>query len=157
MQPPVPPQLNQWSLQLLCFYNSGLPSPTTIRIFCANWFFTTSKQGSVFSTVCDFFVCASNISGTAERICAKFTVNMCLVPRSDEFECQGQRWRSPGTKIEKLLRYPHWQCIGRRALYAVHDVIRVRVQSGPFHRSRGGDGSACWRRLACGVCWVKHP
>jgi len=45
-----------------------------------------------FSAVCDFlyvcflfFVCASNISGTAERICAKFTGKTCLVPLSDEF------------------------------------------------------------------------
>ena len=40
-----------------------------------------------FSTVCDFsfFVCASNISGIAERICAKFTVKTCLVPRSNDF------------------------------------------------------------------------
>jgi len=29
---------------------------------------------------------------------AKFTGKACLVPRSDEFECQGQRSRSPGTK-----------------------------------------------------------
>jgi len=29
-------------------------------------------------TVCHF-VCESNISGTAERICAKFTVKKCLV------------------------------------------------------------------------------
>jgi len=38
------------------------------------------------------------ISGTAEPICAKFTGKTCLVPRSDEFEGQGQRSRSPGTK-----------------------------------------------------------
>jgi len=38
-----------------------------------------------------FFVCASNISGTDEWICAKFTHGKRLVPRSDEFECQGQR------------------------------------------------------------------
>jgi len=47
------------------------------------------------------FVCASNILGMAvccERICATFTGKTCLVPRSDEFECQGQRLRSPGTK-----------------------------------------------------------
>jgi len=37
------------------------------------------------------FVCASNISGNAERICAKFTVKTCLVAHSDEFLCQGQR------------------------------------------------------------------
>ena len=33
-----------------------------------------------------------NISGTAERISAKFTRKTCLVPRSDEFEGHGQRW-----------------------------------------------------------------
>ena len=31
------------------------------------------------------------MTGTAERICAKFTQKTCLVLRSDEFECQGQR------------------------------------------------------------------
>jgi len=45
-----------------------------------------------------FFVCESNISGTAEQICAKFIGETCLVPRSYEFECPGQRSRSPGTK-----------------------------------------------------------
>jgi len=39
------------------------------------------------------FVCESNTSGTAERICAKFTGKTCLVPGCDEFECQGQRLR----------------------------------------------------------------
>ena len=29
--------------------------------------------------------------GTAERICAKFTGKTCFVPRSEEFERQGQR------------------------------------------------------------------
>jgi len=38
------------------------------------------------------------IAGIAERICAKFTRKTCLVLRSYEFECQGQRSRSPGTK-----------------------------------------------------------
>ena len=49
----------------------------------------------------DFFVCVWNISGTAERICAKFTRKTCLVPRSEgsgKVEGQGQRSRSPGTK-----------------------------------------------------------
>ena len=35
------------------------------------------------------------IAGTAKRICAKFTR---LVLRSDMFECQGERSRSPETK-----------------------------------------------------------
>jgi len=37
-----------------------------------------------------FFVCVWNVSGTAERICAKFTRKTCLVPRLDELEGQGQ-------------------------------------------------------------------
>ena len=39
-----------------------------------------------------------NISGTGERICAKFTRKTCLLPRSDEFEYQGQRSRLSRTK-----------------------------------------------------------
>jgi len=31
-------------------------------------------------------------------ICTKFTGMTCLVARSDKFECQGKRSRSPGTK-----------------------------------------------------------
>ena len=44
-------------------------------------------------------VCAWNISGTAERICAKFTRKTCLVPRSDQFECQGQRSKVKVTRV----------------------------------------------------------
>jgi len=44
-----------------------------------------------FSALCDIFVCASNISGTAEWICAKFIRMTCLVPRSGEFERQDER------------------------------------------------------------------
>jgi len=43
------------------------------------------------SVTFSFFLCESNISGTAERICTKLAVKTCLVPRSDESECQGQR------------------------------------------------------------------
>jgi len=45
-----------------------------------------------------YFVCVCNISGTAERICVRFTRKTCLVRRSDDFECQGQMSRSLGTK-----------------------------------------------------------
>ena len=38
------------------------------------------------------------MAGTIDRICIKFTRKTCLVLRSDEFECQGQRSRSPGPK-----------------------------------------------------------
>jgi len=56
-----------------------------------------------FSAVCDFFysVRESNISGTAERICAKFTEKMYLVPRSDDSECQGQRSKVKVTRDKK--------------------------------------------------------
>jgi len=40
---------------------------------------------------CDFFVSVWNISGTTEKICAKFTRKTCLVHRSDEFEGQGHQ------------------------------------------------------------------
>ena len=54
-----------------------------------------------------FFGCESNISGTAERICAKITEKTCLVPRSDEFECRGRRSTvSPGTKTRCALPSP---------------------------------------------------
>jgi len=62
----------------------------------------------------------------AKRICAKFTGKTCLVPRSDGFECQGQRskFKITGTEWEKVLRHPLWQCIVRRAPYAANDVIQ---------------------------------
>jgi len=56
----------------------------------------------VLSADRDFFDCIWNISGTAERICIKFTMKTCLVPLSEEFECQGQRSRSSGTNCNGL-------------------------------------------------------
>jgi len=38
---------------------------------------------------------------TAERICAKFTPKTCLVLRSDDFECQGQRSKVKVTSDKK--------------------------------------------------------
>ena len=88
------------------------------------------------------FVCHSNISGTAERICTKFTGNTCLVPRSDEFECQGQRSRSPGTK---------------NALYppitpgndGMERAQQMTSRSGRRHHSVTADG---WFRCPCVRC-----
>jgi len=83
---------------------------TLTRVRVARQSRATKSQvlGSVFAAVCDFFpclfvfVCVSSILGTAERICAKFTRKTCLVLRSDEFECQGQRSRSSGTKKRRF-------------------------------------------------------
>ena len=55
-------------------------------------------------SVTSLFVCISNISRIAERICAKFTRKTCLVHRSDEFEGQGQR-----SKV-KVTRDKSWLC-----------------------------------------------
>jgi len=48
-----------------------------------------------------YFACHSNISGTPEQICAKFTGKMCLVIRSEEFECQCQRSKVKVTMDKK--------------------------------------------------------
>ena len=76
-------------------------SVAAIHESCLVYYYRTqwTAEGSVFGAVSLWvFVCVWNISGTAERICAKFTRKTCLVHRSDEFKDQGQRSRSPGTK-----------------------------------------------------------
>ena len=52
------------------------------------------------------FLSESNISGTAERICAKFTGKTCLVPRSEDFECQGHRSNVKVTRDKNALSTP---------------------------------------------------
>jgi len=99
--------------------------------------------------VCLFFclfVYASNISGTAEWICAKFTRKTCLAPCSDEFECQGQRSRSPGTKTGKLLCHP------QLTMHCKACTICHTLQSSRRNHSiaaRGHDGVMAVH--ACGV------
>ena len=52
-----------------------------------------------FGTVCDFFVCVWNISGTAQRICAKFEGKTRLVRRSNSLHAKvkGQGHRDKKT------------------------------------------------------------
>jgi len=85
----------------------------------------------VLCMIFHFFICASNISATAERICAKFTGRTCLVPRSDEFDCQGQMSRSPGTK-SVLFRFHHPRQLrtGTRWLQMTTRIGRFRSQAG---------------------------
>ena len=61
---------------------------------------------ALYVTVLIFLFVYEISLATAERICVKFARNTCLVPRSDEFECQGQRLRSPGTKMCYALPSP---------------------------------------------------
>ena len=117
------------SCRLLLLAGSTCHSPPdwTISIGCFFQYLSHAIGSNCarfcFSAVCDFlfcfFVCESNISGTAERICAKFTGKTCLVPRSDEFECQGQRSRSQGTKTRCALLsgyHPRQRRNGMRSL-----------------------------------------
>jgi len=68
-------------------FNFGLRIYATALLLhtvnCGRFYFWR-RQSVVF-----FFLCVWNVSGTAERICAKFTRKTCLVRRSDEFEDQG--------------------------------------------------------------------
>ena len=85
------------NMTLLCFSRLILP-----LLYRMHW----TAEGSVFDAVCDFFACVWNISAAAERICAKFSRKTCLVPRSDEFECQGERSKVKVTRDKKGIFRP---------------------------------------------------
>ena len=55
----------------------------------------------LFLALSDFSGSVGNISGTAERIPAKCTEKTCLIPRSDEFEGQGQKSKVKVTRDKK--------------------------------------------------------
>jgi len=58
----------------------------------ATWRRCSLMSNTLTTCFVRFFVCHSNISGTVERICAKFTGRRtCLVRRSDKFERQGHQ------------------------------------------------------------------
>jgi len=61
------------------------------------------RLASLLTQLCFVFVFESNISGTAERICAKFTGKTCLVPRSVDIECQCQRSKVKVTRDKNAL------------------------------------------------------
>ena len=95
------------------------------------------------------FVCTSNISGTDERICAKFTGKTCLVPRSDEFECQTQ-----SLKV-KVTRDKNARCTPVTPRQRTNGALAANVnqqRTGPFRRCRRGVISG----LAYGLSLVKH-
>ena len=74
------------------------------------------------------FVCVWNISGTAERICAKFTGKTCLIPRSEEFECQGQRSKVKVTRDKKR----HFSALSAACVQFVFGKIFSPSSSGYF-------------------------
>jgi len=77
------------------------------------------------------------MAGTAERICAKFTWKTCLVLRSDELECQGQK-----PKVE-VIRDKKTRCAlttppqyGRNGTASLQITSRTQ-QACRFYRWRG--------------------
>jgi len=80
------------------------------------------------------FVCESNILETAERICVKFIGKTCLVPRSDEFECQGQRSKIKVTGDKKELHTPIGPGSDGMVQSAAHSALQCIV-----------NGTACVR------------
>jgi len=63
------------------------------------------------------FVWVWNISGTAERICAKFTEKTWFIHRSDEFEWQGQRSKVKVTRDKNGIFFGPFGCL--RAVYVL--------------------------------------
>jgi len=60
------------------------------------------------SAICDchVFVCESNISGTAERISAKFLFGLSIARKNFKVRVKGQRSKSSGTKTRYALPSP---------------------------------------------------
>jgi len=82
------------------FHNVSIFTMDT-NVYHMQW----TAEGSVFGTISLwFFVCVRNISGIAERISTKFTWKTHSVPRSDEFQGQGQ----PSGSMVKVARDKKW-------------------------------------------------
>jgi len=100
------------------------------------------------------FACVRNIPGTAERICAKFTRKTCLIPCSDEFECQGQRSMSRGQNRENCRGVIHIDNALRGVCRTLQMTCRRRRDHSVAIERWRGDGSARWLELlaACVQC-----
>jgi len=90
------------------------------------------------------------MAGTAERICAKFTRKTCLVLRSEEFECQGQRSKVKVTRDKNAVCTHNSPAVwsersGKPSLQITSRKQHVRR----FDRCRG-----CLRRAACVLRWA---
>ena len=94
----IPPETNMQRGCGACLLTLSLPHAVNCGRFC---FWRCQSL---------FFACVRNISGIAKRICAKFTRKTCLVPRSDEFEGQGQRSKVKvtGNKKRHFRRVSEW-------------------------------------------------
>ena len=93
------------------------------------------------------------MTGTAERICAKFTRKTCLVLRWDEFECQGQRSKVKVTRDKK--HAVHHNTPGTRTEWNALVAHNVAQAAGTTIRSLQRDIFAGMRALALtGYRWA---
>jgi len=77
------------------------------------------------------------MAGTAERICAKFTLKTCLVLRSGEFECQGKRSKVNVTRDKNALCTQNTPSLcGRNGTPSLQITARTQ-QTRRFDRCRG--------------------
>jgi len=84
------------------------------------------------------------MTGTAERICTKLAWKTCLVLRSDEFECQGQKSNVKVTRLKNTLcthNTPGHRPNGTRSLL----ITSRKQQTRRFRRCRGVTSPACVR------------
>jgi len=127
-----------WDYWTLVFYaNPFLPHVSRVLILAL------SVNLFVF-----LFVCPSNISGTAERICARFGENS---QESYVFgPCLGRVWMSRSkVKVNRdkdgMLRHPHWQCIVKPWLHVqlLHAIVACNY---------------CMQQIACNyIAPVERP
>jgi len=92
----------------------------------------------------------TNISGIAERICAKFTGKTSLVARSDEFQGQGQRSKFKVARQKNAFFTPITPPAPEWNALAANDVTQWQTVY-----VAAGWGGADFGGLVCGVCLVK--
>jgi len=112
------------------------------------WFVYFSSKVLFFSDdwLFVFFVCASNISGTAERIYAKFTQKTCLVPRSHQFHVKA---KGQGHGRQKRAVHSH------HPRQRQNGTCLLQITSGSSGRDNSvAAGGWCWGPV-CGLCLVK--
>jgi len=92
-----------------------------IRMFCLSLLHTVNCGVSVLALSVTFlfvYEISREPHRPTERICAKFTRTTCLVPRSNEFEGQGQRSKIKVTRYKNTIFGPFG---GLRAVCLVID------------------------------------
>ena len=91
------------------------------------------KQGKLLSHAASD---GTSVSGMAERICSKFTGKTCLVPVSDQFECEGQKSKVKVTREkQRAMNSRHSPAVCEWYALAANNV--KQQYTGPFHRCRG--------------------